>query len=313
MRGGGAAAADRSRSPHPGGPVAALLGTATLFRLMHLSSVPGVSGDEGWWGIQATRVAVGPALRSPHDQRQSHRPVLSDSPRAPSCAGAAVVPAAARVAGARQPAGASGRLLVRASACTAAPRRGFTRWLSRSCRRRSRTAASARIPRSQCSGPASSSICPCSASRNAGGRGSTWAPRFCCFPVALWTHPTNVFIAPFLLLPCARSGRPLLPSSRWTTDRIRHGGAPGWRWRDRLACFTLLALVGVEYLVKPWLSMAVARLIDGAQWFEFAANNARLFNGVTVYHYFSGARPATVPYDAGRGRRRRRRRLRDSS
>ena len=39
-------------------------------------------------------------------------------------------------------------------------------------------------------------------------------------------------------------------------------------------------------------------MTDGAQWFEFAANNARLFNGVTVYHYFSGARPATLPYDA---------------
>ena len=27
----------------------------------------------------------------------------------------------------------------------------------------------------------------------------------------------------------------------------------------------------------------------------------RLFNGVTVYHYFSGARPTTLPHDAGFG------------
>ena len=31
----------------------ALLGTATCFRLMSLSSMPGISGDEGWWGVQA--------------------------------------------------------------------------------------------------------------------------------------------------------------------------------------------------------------------------------------------------------------------
>ena len=52
-------------------------------------------------------------------------------------------------------------------------------------------------------------------------------------------------------------------------------------------------------LDKPWLSLAAARLADGGQWLEFAANNVRLFNGITVIHYFSGARPWTLPYDAG--------------
>ena len=33
--------------------IVTLLGTATCFRLMRLSSVPGISGDEGWWGVQA--------------------------------------------------------------------------------------------------------------------------------------------------------------------------------------------------------------------------------------------------------------------
>jgi hypothetical protein len=33
--------------------IVALLGTAVCFRLMYLSSTPGISGDEGWWGIQA--------------------------------------------------------------------------------------------------------------------------------------------------------------------------------------------------------------------------------------------------------------------
>src|SRR4051794_31610906 len=33
--------------------VAVLLGTAIWFRLLRLGSVPGISGDEGWWGVQA--------------------------------------------------------------------------------------------------------------------------------------------------------------------------------------------------------------------------------------------------------------------
>ena len=51
-------------------------------------------------------------------------------------------------------------------------------------------------------------------------------------------------------------------------------------------------------LNQPWLSLAATRLVDAGQWIEFAANNVRFFNGVTVYHYFSGARPWTLPYDA---------------
>ncbi len=119
------------------------------------------------------------------------------------------------------------------------------------------------------------------------------------FPVVLWTHPTNIFIAPFLVLPFVAATRPLLPASR--------------SGRTALVIATaLLVILGVfvvdrglrhlagldDYLDKPWL-LASARLTDGAQMFEFAANNARLFNGVTIYHYFSGARPTTWPYDAG--------------
>ena len=33
--------------------IAALLGTAVCFRVMYLSRVPGINGDEGWWGNQA--------------------------------------------------------------------------------------------------------------------------------------------------------------------------------------------------------------------------------------------------------------------
>ena len=117
------------------------------------------------------------------------------------------------------------------------------------------------------------------------------------FPVALWTHPTNVFIAPFLVLPGIATVRPLLPTSprratAFVMTMLVAGLVIAW------SSFRLLAWWN-EYLDRPWLSIASARLTDGGQWLEFAVNNARLFNGVTIYHYFSGARPATAPFDVG--------------
>jgi hypothetical protein len=48
--------------------------------------------------------------------------------------------------------------------------------------------------------------------RDAAGR---WlAAAIVLFPVALWTHPTNVFVAPFLLLPIAAPLAARMPASR---------------------------------------------------------------------------------------------------
>ena len=107
------------------------------------------------------------------------------------------------------------------------------------------------------------------------------------FPIALWTHPTNVFLSPFLILPCITAIRPLLPASR-------RGRAVLFVSMAILLALGLLAAWSAvrhlapsnDYLDRPWLSMAAARMMDGGQWFEFAANTGRLFNGVTVYHYF---------------------------
>ena len=117
------------------------------------------------------------------------------------------------------------------------------------------------------------------------------------FPVVLWSHPTNVFIAPFLLLPFVTAIRPLAGGRSAQTMLLVSGAL-----LMVLGLLSSLALEHVagtnDYVKRPWLSVAAARLIDGRQWFDFAANGARLLNGVTVYHYFSGARPLTLPYDA---------------
>src|SRR4029077_18183349 len=41
--------------------VLALLGTGLWFRVAHLGRMPGIGGDEGWWGVQATRWSHGQA------------------------------------------------------------------------------------------------------------------------------------------------------------------------------------------------------------------------------------------------------------
>jgi hypothetical protein len=118
------------------------------------------------------------------------------------------------------------------------------------------------------------------------------------FPIALWTHPTNIFIGPFLLLPCAAALQPLLPASRHGRVLLVAGAAVFVALMLLGAWVALTRLSGSSQLLdRPWFSIAGARLVDARQWFELAANGARLFNGVTIYHYFSGARPATVPYD----------------
>jgi hypothetical protein len=94
--------------------------------------------------------------------------------------------------------------------------------------------------------------------------------------------------------------RPLLPASRRGRTILLVVATLLLTLGLSIAGLTLRPLSGAnQYLDQPWLAMASARMTDGAQWFEFAANNARLFNGVTIYHYFSGARPLTFPYDAG--------------
>jgi hypothetical protein len=292
--------------------VTALLGTAVVFRSMGLSSVPGVSGDEGWWGVQALAWLSGQRYETrttsgnPTDLFHLIPVAWMHTIVPPSFFALRAVPALVN--------------LIALPIAFMFARRVYgatTAWIY--------TVALAILPTSIahsriCQDPSQSVfwtglvIYACllglqqglprhsaiGTQRATGGRGA-WiylGTALMIFPVALWTHPTNVFIAPFLLLPLA-AAVPLLPTSRRGRTLLFAGAggiviaglSVGWIVFQRLAA-------SHEFLDQPWLAMASARLVDGGHWFEFAANNARLFNGITVYHYFSGARPATLPYDA---------------
>jgi hypothetical protein len=132
--------------------------------------------------------------------------------------------------------------------------------------------------------------------------------------ISIVVHPTNLFVGPIAIVCLTYAWRDEL---RQTSRR-----AIGWcplPWR-RIAFWAAAggicaSLVGVSLtlgLRPAWLGSAAARIANPLQYQAFAANFARLFSGATVYEYVSGAllssaastateagiRWDCVPYDA---------------
>lgn len=276
----------------------ALVATGVAFRAIALSSMPGISGDEGWWGVQAQAWLAG----RPYEARTtSGNPIDLFF----------LVPVAVLHAVWSPSFGLLRAVPVLANLLALPIGFWFVRRLYGSTAAWIHTVALAVLPTAIAhsritqdpsqtifwTGPVVYlSVLALQAGRN------PWPAlggALAVFAVALWTHPTNVFLAPFLGLPIAAAAGPWLPASR--RGRALAAAAAA----ILVTVVAIAAIAGVRHaagsyptLDRPWLSIGAARLIDGRQWFEFAANNARLLNGVTVYHYFSGARPWTPPYDA---------------
>lgn len=276
--------------------VVPLLTAGVAFRFIHLGSIPGVSGDEGWWGVQSLAWLAG---RPYEAHTTSGNPIdlfflipvgLLHAIAPPSFFVLRTVPALVNV--------------------LALPI-GF--WFVRRIYGRTtawiHTVALATLPTAIahsriCQDPSQSifwtsvviylSLLGFAASSRA------WlclAAASGVFAVALWTHPTNVFAGAFLLLPLVSVVRRRMPGSRRGRVIVLVFAAAAIVLAVVVAALAVSRFaVSNPYLARS-LASASARLVDGAQWFEFAANNARLFNGITIYHYFSGARPATALYD----------------
>jgi len=276
--------------------IAALLGTAVCFHVMYLSRVPGISGDEGWWGIQA----LAWLSNRPYEARTTSGNPIDLFFLVPVAALHAFAPPSFLLL----------RTIPALVNLMALPigywfvNRAYgstTAWIYTVALASMPTAiAHSRI----CQDPSQSVFWSgiaiyLSLLGYAEKRMRYGAAAILVFPIVLWTHPTNVFIAPFLVLPFVPAMRARWPAAARARVILFLAGAV----LIVLAGLTTLAVVQhlagtIDYLNRPWLSNAAARMIDGRQWFEFAANGARLLNGVTVYHYFSGARPWTPPYDA---------------
>jgi hypothetical protein len=273
-----------------------LLGTAMCFRLMYLSSIPGISGDEGWWGVQALAWL---SDRPYEAHTTSGNPIdlfflvpvaLVHTIAAPSFLLLRTVPALVNLLALPVGFWFVGRLYG-----------STTAWVY--------TVALAILPTAIahsriCQDPSQSifwtGIVVYLSLLGFTGMRRAWiylVAAVLIFPVVLWTHPTNIFVGAFLLLPFAAAVHPLLPASRGRRAILFAVAAVLVAAGLSIAWAALRQLAASNPYLERTLSTASNRMTDGGQWFEFAANNVRLFNGVTIYHYFSGARPATVPYD----------------
>lgn len=283
--------------------VGALLVTAFAFRVMRLSSVPGINGDEGWWGVQATHWVNGEPYEA---TTTSGNPIdmaflvplgLLHRVAGPSFAVLRLLPVLANLI-----ALALGLVLARRLYG------GATAWIY--------TVALAIAPTSIvhsrfCQDPSQSvlwvSITMFLALLGFAEQRRWWAYQLGAllgFAMAFYTHPTNLFIAPFIPLPLVPVVARWLPATR--RGRVIFAGAVTAA-AVVLAAIALLVVwpaikshAGSSTLLdKPWLAAARARLFSAGAWFEYVRNYGRLFSGVTVIRYETMAHLTIALYGFG--------------
>lgn len=272
--------------------VVALVGVATLLRVIDLGSIPGLNGDEAWYGVQAQRLCRGEgvAWRTPTGNPLNPFFFL------PQVALAAWCPPGA--AWLRLPAVASGlaALAVNYWACT----RLFDRATATAT-----TVALAVLPVNLAYGrfawDASQSLLATLALTYAAlalVEARAWV-RWGAISVGLWglaclVHPTNVFLAPLLV--AAAAARTLTIKNRLVGENRPGGLTPPSPGRDKLLGTVpgWLALAGgTGLLVSAWAAPArvgvgIARLVSPLEWTTFATGLVRLFTGLTTMAYIPG-------------------------
>lgn len=271
--------------------VIAFIGTAVAFRFMHLGTIPGINGDEGWWGVQATRwlddlpYEAKTTSGNPIDMAFLVPLGLLHGVAGPSFFVLRLFPAIANLIALGVGFGLARKLY-------GSP----TAWIYTVALAIAPTAiAHSRF----CQDPSQSilwtSVTMFLALLGLKDRRHWWAyliGALLAFGMGFWTHPTNVFVAPFLVLPVVPIVRRWIPESR--RGRLLFAGASA----AALLVIVLIVLLVIwpalksragssVLLDKPWLSAAAARIGSPDQWFEYVRNYGRLFTGVTVYRYMS--------------------------
>jgi hypothetical protein len=293
------ATASRRERIYVAAVVAALLLAAVSLRLVHLGWMPGIDGDEGFWGVQALRW-----LHSqPYEARTtSGNPIdlfllvplgLAHVIWPPSFTLLRAVPACLNIVALP---------IVFVLVCRVYG--STTAWIQ--------MVATAVLPTAMahgrlCQDPSQS--IPWTATVIALSllglkeRSRAWfwlIAALAAFFAAVRTHPTNVFIGAFVALPG-------VTALTWGLSRSRRG-----RMFIAATSVMLLALAvaaigpwlahaqrATALVSKPWLSVAAGHLLHPASWLEFFVNYGRLFDGVVVYHYLSDPHVVSIPSDLG--------------
>jgi hypothetical protein len=277
------------------GSAVALIAAGVVFRVYRLTSIPGLTVDEGWWGLQAWALAHGQDAAATTFSGNPLNPFLLYPMAfvhlflAPSVLALRIVPLLSNLA-----------LL------------GLSFWLGR------------RVLGDRAAAVLTSSLAVLPAAIQIGRLGYDPCQSFLActvvlllalrtlqaerwirmsllaagaFAAALLVHPTNVFMAPLLAVVAGHHAvrrRDAILRHRRRLAAVLAG----------LAILALLLLMVLKsyarsriFLDQPWLSLAFGRLTNIHDYGEFAANFTRLLSGPEVYGV-SGARPTLWIYDA---------------
>jgi hypothetical protein len=108
------------------------------------------------------------------------------------------------------------------------------------------------------------------------------------FLASLVVHPTNIFTAPLLAMPALWA---------WRTELFASLGArPVWQ-RAAGAVAGCAVVVAVGWLARHWLSAMFQRLLAPQEYWLFAWNYERLFSGITAYRYLAGSNTPAASAD----------------
>ncbi|MGD9644121.1 MAG: ArnT family glycosyltransferase [Pirellulales bacterium] len=257
----------------------ALLAVAVFLRVWHLGNIPGLNGDEAWYGVQALRVLHGESISWRTPTGNPINPFFF----LPQVALHAMLPASVVLL--RSVAVISGlaALPVNYILC----RRAFDRSTAIVS-----TVLLALLPvniaYSRFAWDASQSLLatlfvvylPLARLRAGDGRSLLSGAAVLACVAAVVIHPTNVFAAVFLFVPLAYARR------REILNFLRKSKVHAQPW--------VLATLAVGLAATAWLALYLApqlgeRLHGPRALLPFAVNYLRLFSGSAVYQYISGA------------------------
>jgi hypothetical protein len=265
-----------------------LLAVGIWFRCRDLNNMPGVNGDESWYGVQAELVLRG----QPIEWRTPTGNLLNPLFFAPQLLLHAVFE--------------SSFVLLRATAVfSGLAALALNYWLCRRIFGRRVTAISTvilavlptNIVYSRLAWDASQSLLVTLLAVYLALRAvvdqrkrTRWsAAALGAQALAIVVHPTNVFVAPLLAVCLAIAWWDDL--RRFVGHAVRAVAKRNSRLKMRLTGGIVLAIVISAFVIvnSPRAQQACSRLIDPSAYVAFVTNLWRLFSGATVYEYVSGA------------------------
>lgn len=104
------------------------------------------------------------------------------------------------------------------------------------------------------------------------------------FIVAVMVHPTNVFLLPLLVVPAGMNFRGELTSLWQRVDASR--------WRYMAFSAVVLLSVAVSFPLRYWVMVVATRIATPSEFGLFVARYVELLSGVTVYRFIPGSLPS---------------------